>query len=96
MSLFGVLAVLTVYWALVALQIQYCCVIWGNSYKTHTQSILPLQKKAVRIIHKVNHRAHTKQLFIKSKLLKLHDLIKYRTVQIMFKAGTPEPLNTIH
>ena len=45
-----------------------------------------LQKRAIRIIHKVQFREHTNSLFIKSGLLKLTEIIELQTLQIMFKA----------
>lgn len=46
-----------------------------------------LQRRAVRIIHKVDFREHTKRLFIKSGLLKPKYLVELlQTLLIMYRA----------
>uniref|UniRef100_A0A671U3I7 Reverse transcriptase domain-containing protein n=1 Tax=Sparus aurata TaxID=8175 RepID=A0A671U3I7_SPAAU len=75
------------YCALVSPHLQYCAEVWGHTYKGSTQPLLILQKRALRILHYANYRAHTNQLFIESRILKLYDLINYRTLQMMYKAA---------
>lgn len=60
--------------------------VWGNNYQCTIQALFKLQKRAMRIIHKVGFLEHSNKLFIQSKLFKIHDIIKYHTVQILFKA----------
>ncbi len=43
-------------------------------------------KKAVRIIHNASYLDHTNILFLKSHILKFADLVKFKTVQIMYRA----------
>ena len=43
-------------------------------------------KKALRIIHNVGYLEHTNELFLQSQILKFMDLIKFKTVQMAFKA----------
>lgn len=82
------------YCALVSPHLQYCAEVWGNTYKGCTLPLMKLQKRALRILHYANYRAHTNQLFIQSKILKLYDLINYHTVQMMYKAANKSlPLN---
>lgn len=76
----------TLYYSLVSPYLQYCAEVWGNNYKTSLYSLTILQKRAIRIIHKVGYQEHTNPLFLKSKLLKITDIVQYQTAQIMFKA----------
>ncbi len=54
----------TLYCSLVLPYLHYCAEVWGNTYKTSLQSLITLQKRAIRTIHKVNHLEHTNPLFI--------------------------------
>lgn len=76
-----------IYSALVSPHLQYCAEVWGNTYKSVMHPLFTLQKRAVRILHYAQYRAHTNQLFINAKILKLHDLINYKTLQIMYRAA---------
>lgn len=76
----------TLYCSLVLPYLSYCAEVWGNTYQSNLNPLVILQKRAVRIIHKVGFLDHTHDLFIQSKLLKLHDLVKYNTSIFMFKA----------
>ena len=38
----------------------YCLEVWGNTYKSNITPLIMLQKRALRIIHKEDFRAHTK------------------------------------
>lgn len=64
----------------------YCIEVWGNTYQINIKPLSILQKRAIRIIHKVNYREHTSKLFAKSRILKLEDLVKFQTLIILFKA----------
>lgn len=78
----------TLYCSLVLPYFMYCVEVWGNSYQCTINPLVTLQKRAVQIIHKVGFLEHTHNLFIQSKLLKIHDLVKYYTSIILFKAIT--------
>ncbi len=77
----------TIYSALVAPHLQYCAEVWGHTYKTVIDPLFKIQKKALRIIHYAKYRAHTNQLFINAKFLKLQDIIDYKTLQMTYKAA---------
>ena len=64
----------------------YCLEVWGNSYKSNMTPLIMLQKKAVRIIHKEDFRAHTNRLFGLSGLLKFLDLVELRTLLVVLRA----------
>ena len=56
-------ALLLLYCSLVLPYLMYCVEVWGNTYKSTLQKICTLQKKAIRIVHKVSYNDHTNQLF---------------------------------
>ena len=55
-----------------------------------------MQKRAVRIIMKVNRYYHTNSLFYELRLLKLDDLINLKAIKIMYKAKYVLLLKNIH
>ena len=83
---FNYRAMLTLYNSIVLPYLSYCCELWGNTYKTRLTDLVVLQKRAVRIIHGAQYRAHTNILFCKSKTLKFFDLVKLNVAIIMYKA----------
>lgn len=78
------------YCSLVSPYLSYCAEVWGNNYKTTLHSLFTLQKKAIRIIHNAGYREHTNSLFLQSEILKMDDLVKFQTAQILFKAKNKE------
>ena len=65
------------YNTLIVTHLNYCNIVWGNTYSTHLNQLLILQKKAVRIITKSHFLAHTPPLFRSLNLLNIFDLHKY-------------------
>ena len=76
-----------IYCSLYLPYLSYCCEVWGTSYKTATENIVISQKKVVRIINKVNKFHHTRELFLKLKLLKFRDIVDFKIAVLMFKAS---------
>ena len=66
--------------------LSYCCEIWASTYKTNLQKIVVLQKRCIRIIHKVDRRYHTTESFRNMYSLKFLDLVKFKGLQIIFRA----------
>lgn len=58
-----------------------CVEVWENTYRTNTQTISLIQKKAIRLINNAEYGDHTNVLFIKTQAIKLQDLT-FKTVQI--------------
>lgn len=54
----------TLYCSMVLPYFSYCSEVWGNNYKTRIDSLITLQKRAIRIINKAGYRDHTNPLFI--------------------------------
>ena len=78
---------LILYYSLSLPYVSYCCVEWGNTYKTNTECIYLLQKKALRIVCNVDYCHHTNGLFCELHILKLYDLVKVKIAVIIYKAN---------
>ena len=76
---------LHVYNSILLPHINYCIILWGNTYKTNTLYINILQKRIIRIIHNKPDLYHTKDLFKFNNILPFNDLVKYNTCEFMFK-----------
>ena len=73
------------YNALVLPYITYCNIVWGNCGSTKTNSILILQKRALRLITNSHYRSHSDPLFSQLKTLKIHDIHTFQTAIFMYK-----------
>ena len=65
--------------------ISYCCEIWGNTYKTRVQPPYIIQKRAIRICNHIEYRSHTKPGFLKLNTLTIADLVKFKSMVLMYK-----------
>ena len=72
------------YNALILPYLNYCCLIWGHTCKTHLIKLFNLQKRIIRIIDDQPRLAHTSPIFAKLKLLKLMDISKLQTITVMY------------
>ena len=73
-----------------------CIGVWGNTYRSYLQPLFILQKRSIRIIHKVGYNEHNNPLFIKAKLIKYFDSVKFQIMQFMYKARYHSlPINVI-
>ena len=59
----------TLYYSLILSHLQYCTLLWANTYSSCLNKLRILQKKAIRIITQSHYLAHTDPLFSKLKLL---------------------------
>ena len=76
---------LTLHSTLILPYLNYGILSWGNSQITQSNRILLLQKRALRIIENVHFRSHTDPLFLKNKILKIHDLYLLNLGAFMFQ-----------
>ena len=74
-----------IYHSLVLSHLQYCTLLWANSYHSHLHNLRQLQKKAIRIISNTDYLAHSSKLFLNLKLLKLDDIMKFQLGTFMYK-----------
>ena len=63
--------------------LQYCTLLWANSYYSHLQKLRLLQKKAIGIISNADYLAHSSKLYI--YLPKLDDIMKFQLGTFMYK-----------
>ena len=73
------------YHSLILSHLQYCTLLWANSYRSHLHKLRLLQKKAIRIISNTDYLAHSSKLFLNLKLLKLDDIMKFQFGTFMYK-----------
>ncbi len=59
--------------------------VWGNTNAFKLNSIITLQKWAVRILSNADYLAHTSELFLNHKILKLDQINILQTAIFMFK-----------
>ena len=76
---------LSLYNTLLLPYLNYGNIVRGNCCKTKLDSILLLQKKAVRICSHSSFLEHADPLFNKLKVLKIHDINEMQTAIFMFK-----------
>ena len=77
-------ALYMIYCTLVLPYISYCCEIWGNTYKTRVQPLYIIQKRAIRICNHLEYRSHTKPAFLKLNTLTIADLVKFKSMLLMY------------
>ena len=81
-------SLLMLYNSFILSHISYCNIVWGNSNKIKVDSLLRLQKKALRICYHSHYLAHTDPLFHHFKTLKIYDIHTYQTAIFMYKFST--------
>ena len=69
---------LLLYNSLILYHINYCCLLFCNTYSSHIHEIEKLQKRAVRLIDGQARLAHSSPIFKKLHLLKLRDVTLWR------------------
>ena len=69
------------YNSLIVPHINYCIMAWGF----HTNRIIKLQKKALRIITLSNYNSHTEPLHKKLSMLKVDDILKLQQLKFYYK-----------
>ncbi len=73
------------YGTLILPYLNYCLLNWGNASQCHINTLIVLQKKAIRIITHSPPLHHTDGLFKKTKILPLPLLYKLKLGTFMFK-----------
>lgn len=75
--------------------LNYCAAVWGSNYASRISKLVKLQKRAIRIIDKKPYTYHTRELFIKYKILRCPELVKKQQIIILlgYLNGTlPRPI----
>ena len=73
------------YHAHVSSILNYCNIIWSNTYPTHLQPIIKMQKRIIRIITNSDFLEHTEPLFKQCKILNIENLRKFSLAVNFFK-----------
>ena len=83
------------YNSLILPYLNYCAVVWGTNYSSRIDKLVKLQKRALRVIDKKPYSYHTRELFIKYRMLKFPDLVRKQHILILlgYLNGTlPTPI----
>ena len=78
-------ALLVLYKSFLLSYLSYGNIAWGNGNKTHLDSILVLQKRAIRLCANTHYLANTNPIFKRLGLLKITDINFLQTAVFMFK-----------
>ena len=78
-------ALYSLYSTLVMPYLNYCCEIWGNTYKSQIHPLHIIQKRAIRICQKADYRSHSRPLFYRLKTLNIHDMVNSKSMVFMYK-----------
>ena len=73
------------YNSLILSKLSYCNIAWGTSSQRNLNSIILLQKRAIRICSGSHYHAHTDPIFKDLKLLKITDINFCQTALFMYK-----------
>ena len=84
------------YHTLILPYLSYCISIWGGTCDTHTDQIIKLQKRALRIICNKSFREHTNDLFISCSILKFNDIYRYNLAVYFYKSKQYENFISSH
>ena len=76
---------ITLYYSFVYPYLHYGIIAWGNTYDTHLDSLIKIQKRAIRLITHSEWLAHTAPLFHRLKLLNLKNIYTMNVMLFMFK-----------
>ena len=78
-------ALYSLYCTLILPYLNYCCGMWGNTYKSRIHPLYIMQKRAIRICGKSDYRAHTRPIVYKLKTLCLPDMVNFNSMVFMYK-----------
>ena len=87
---------INLYNTLILPYLSYCISIWGGTCDTHTDQIIKLQKRALRIICNKSFREHTNDLFISCSILKFNDIYRYNLAVYFYKSKQYENFISSH
>ena len=71
-------ALYSLYSTLVMPYLNYCCEIWGNTYKSRIQPMHIIQNRSIRICQRADYRSHSRPFFYQVKILNVHDMVNFK------------------
>lgn len=75
----------TLYCSLVLPYLNYGILIWGNTCKSYLDTLIKIQKWAIRTVSCSHYRSHTPPLFMSNNLLMVNDMYKMELGVFMYK-----------
>ena len=87
-----------IYFNFIYLYLIYYIEIWGNTYETHLNPLIKIQKRSIRTITLSHYQHHTGPLFDRLNILDLNKLVIQRISLLMFKCHhniLTSPLNDL-
>ena len=78
-------ALIVLYKTLFEPHLDYCNVIWCNTYETHLTKLIILQRKIIRAISWSDYRAHAPPLFLRLGLLRITEFNEYHNACVIFQ-----------
>ena len=81
---------LQLYHSLIEPYINYCCFVWGSTYKSQINKLVVLQKRAMRIIEGVFPPQSANPIFKKYNILKITDKAQLQILLIMHRYSLNE------
>lgn len=87
-DIFPVSVKLQIYNALFRSHLNYCTLVWGTTTKKNINTLLLLEKKAIRCISNVPYLHPTKQLFEQHNIINIQNLYKYRLLYYLHFSST--------
>ena len=73
------------YHAHVSSILNYCNIIWSNTYETHLNPVVKMQKRIIRNVNRSAFRDHTGPLFKQCKILPMEGVRKLSIAMYIFK-----------
>jgi len=74
---------LKLYDSLILPYLNYCNIVWGNTFKTHLKNLFRLQKRALKLCSD-DKKLKSDTLFVRLNRLSIHDIYKFQTGQLVF------------
>ena len=65
--------------------LNYCNIIWSNTYDTHTLPVMKMQKRIIRNVTRSAFRDHTAPLFKQTQILPIEGVRKLSIAMYIFK-----------
>ena len=78
-------AMMTLYYSFVYPYLTYCNHVWGSTYKSNTEKLYNLQKRAMRIMFNLRKRESVTHLFDEMNILKFPDVNLYLISRFMYR-----------
>ena len=75
----------SLYYAHIYSHLNYCNVIWANTYRNHLSPLISIHKRIVRNISKADFLAHTLPLYKEHNIMRIEDISELNLGLLMYK-----------